>query len=99
MTFDTDVPESCGIIETNKQGIVTAFYEKSKDFHGHRANAAVYIVEPTVIDFLSTLKKTIIDFSTEVLPHYLQRIQVHHNADYHRDIGTPESLRLAQLEF
>lgn len=99
MTFDTDVPESCGIIEQNEAGVVTAFHEKSKVFHGSRANAAVYIMEPTVIDFLASLGKEVIDFSTEVLPHYLGRMQVWHNATYHRDIGTPESLRLAEIEF
>lgn len=99
MTFDTDVPERCGIIESNEQGIVTAFYEKSTENHGARANAAVYIIEPSVIDFLASLGKEEIDFSTEVIPHYLGRMQIFHNADYHRDIGTPESLQLAQVEY
>jgi mannose-1-phosphate guanylyltransferase len=99
MTFDTDVPQSCGIIEMDDRGLVHAFYEKSPEFHGNRANAAVYIIEPNVINFLSSLNKNIIDFSTEVLPHYIGRISTYHNADYHRDIGTPESLALAQVEF
>jgi mannose-1-phosphate guanylyltransferase len=98
MTFDTDNPQSCGIVEL-KNDVVVNFHEKSPEFHGTRANAAVYIVEPSVIHFLDSLNKNIIDFSTEVLPHYLGRMQAFHNADYHRDIGTPESLRLAEIEF
>lgn len=99
MTFDTDVPESCGIVELDDNNIVTGFYEKSPVFRGTRANAAVYIVEPSVIDFIATFGKDFVDMSTEVLPNYLGRIQTYHNADYHRDIGTPESLRLAEAEF
>lgn len=99
MTFNTDVPESCGIVETDDDGIVTGFYEKSTTFHGTVANAAVYIMEPSVIDFLVALNKEVIDISTEVLPHYLGKMHTYHNSNYHRDIGTPESLRIAELEF
>lgn len=99
MTFETDNPQSCGIVQYNEEQIVTGFYEKVANPPSNYANAAVYILEPSVIDFLDSLNKEIIDFSTEVLPHFLGRMQVFHNADYHRDIGTLESLRLAELEF
>lgn len=99
MTFDTDAPQSCGIVEQNSLGVVTAFHEKSAHPPGHRANAAVYILEPSVIAFLASLQKPFIDLSTEVLPHFLGKMQAFHNPGYHRDIGTPESLRLAELEF
>ena len=99
MTFKTDTPRSCGIVNENEEGIVLNFYEKVKDPPGNYANGAVYIFEPSVLDFLSTLNTPIIDLSTDVIPHYMRRICTFHNADYHRDIGTPDSLRLAKLEF
>jgi mannose-1-phosphate guanylyltransferase len=99
MTFDTDMPQSCGIVETDKNNIVIGFQEKSPNPRGIRANAAVYIMEPSIIAFLQSLNKKIIDVSTELLPHYLHRMQMFHNADYHRDIGTPQSLQLAEIEF
>lgn len=99
MTFETDQPESCGIVELDQDQVVVGFHEKSREFHGTRANGAVYIIEPSVIDFLLSLGKEVIDMSTEVLPHYLGRMQAFHNADYHRDIGTLESLRKAEIEF
>jgi mannose-1-phosphate guanylyltransferase len=34
-----------------------------------------------------------------VLPRFLGRICSFHNATYHRDIGTLESLRKAELEY
>ncbi len=99
MTFDTDAPETCGIVELDKQGVVVGFHEKSISPPSCRANAAVYIFEPTVVDFLASLNTGVIDLSLEVIPHYLGRIHCFHNSDYHRDIGNPESLRLAELEY
>lgn len=99
MTFDTDMPQSCGIVELDERGVVVDFHEKVSDPPGTRANAAVYIFEPAVIDFLDRLGRPVIDISTEVLPRYLGRISSFHNADYHRDIGTPESLAQAEIEF
>ena len=99
MTFDTDAPETCGIVEQDARGVVLRFHEKSASPPGKCANAAVYIFEPSVLDFLASLNKKKIDLSLEVLPHYLGRMQCFYNSDYHRDIGNAESLRLAQLEF
>jgi mannose-1-phosphate guanylyltransferase len=99
MTFDTDVPQSCGIVELDERGVVIKFHEKVAHPPSNHANAAVYIFEPSVIDFLASLGKAVIDISTEVLPRYLGRMQAFHNSDYHRDIGTLESLALAEREF
>lgn len=99
MTFDTDAPQTCGIVELDSNGIVQAFHEKQPNPPGNRANAAVYIFEPAVVDFMAGLGKDVCDISTDVLPQYLGRMQTYHNVDYHRDIGTLESLALAQREF
>lgn len=99
MTFDTDAPSTCGIVETDARGRVVAFHEKVAHPPGRRANAAVYIFEPTVVDFMASLDRRVIDLSTEVIPHFIGRISTFHNGDYHRDIGTPESLRQAEAEF
>jgi len=99
MTFDTDAPHTCGIVEEDSHGMVIAFHEKVTNPPGIRANAAVYILEPSVINFLGTLGKEVIDLSTEVIPRFLGRICTFHNAGYHRDIGTPESLLKAEAEF
>ena len=99
MTFKTDAPQSCGIVDLDSRGVVQQFHEKVDSPPGNLANAAVYIFEPTVINFLAELGQDVVDISTEVLPAYLGRIQTFLNDDYHRDIGTPESLALAELEF
>jgi mannose-1-phosphate guanylyltransferase len=99
MTFVTDTPESCGIVQTDEQGRVVAFHEKVRNPPGRVANGAVYILEPSVLDFLSTLGRPVIDLSTEVIPRYLGRIVVHANDGYLRDIGSPEALAAAHREF
>jgi mannose-1-phosphate guanylyltransferase len=99
MTFDTDIPESCGIVQIDADGVVRAFFEKVRNPPSRLANAAVYILAPSVIDFMASLGKIKIDFSTEVLPHFIGRINAFHNDIYHRDIGTIASLTAAQREY
>ncbi len=99
MTFVSEAPESCGIVELDKHGVVQAFHEKTSNPPGNLANGAVYILEPSVFSFLESLSKDQIDFSTEVLPHYLGRIFTFHNGVYHRDIGTIESYNRAEREY
>ena len=99
ITFRTDTPQTCGIVEEDPRGVVTAFHEKVANPPGERANAAVYIFEPGVVEFLAGLGKEVIDLSTEVMPAFLGRICTFHNSDYHRDIGTPGSLQQAEPEF
>lgn len=97
MTFDTDFPQSCGIVETNSRGVVQAFHEKVVDPPGTRANAAVYLLEPEVIQWIAQHSE-VSDFSTEVLPNYLGKIATWHNTQIHRDIGTLATLQQAQLD-
>lgn len=98
MTFTTPTPSTCGIVEMDADGVVQAFYEKVADPPGNLANAAVYILQPAVIDFLAGLNKNFIDFSTDVLPHFVGKIYTFHNNVYHRDIGTIESFLTSQWE-
>jgi mannose-1-phosphate guanylyltransferase len=95
MTFDTATPSSCGIVQIDELGVVSAFYEKVANPPGHRANGAVYLLEPEVLDWLNNHPE-VNDFSTEVLPKFIGRIATWHNNHVHIDIGTPHSLLAAQ---
>jgi mannose-1-phosphate guanylyltransferase len=99
LAFRTDDPKSCGILELDGQNRVQAFHEKVESPPGDLANAAVYIIEPEVIDLIASLDKPIVDLSTEVLPRLIGKIFAVEIARYHRDIGTPQSLATAQVEF
>ena len=97
MTFETEQPQSCGIVQTSSQGVVTGFYEKVKNPPGNLANAAVYLVEPEVINWIAN-NENITDFSKDVLPHFLGKIATWKNTAIHRDIGTIEMLKRAQRD-
>ena len=95
MTFDTDDPSNCGIVETNDEGKLLTFYEKVASPPGNRANAAIYWLAS---DLINNLETSITDFSTEVLTQQIGHIWCWHNKYYHRDIGNIESLSQAQLD-
>lgn len=97
MTFETDDPQNSGIVKINADGIVTEFYEKQKRNVGNKANAAVYIISSEVMAFMQNLNKNVIDFSLDVIPNFIGKINTFHNNVYHRDIGNFESLKKARL--
>lgn len=99
MTFTTETPSSCGIVETDSSGLVRGFFEKYSNPPGNCANAAVYVFEPEVLHLIAGMEKAFVDLSTEVLPNYIGRIWTWHNSKYHRDIGNLESWRCAQCDF
>jgi mannose-1-phosphate guanylyltransferase len=98
MLFKSDNPSSCGIVELDKNNIVQKFYEKVKNPPSSLANGAVYICELSIFNFLESLNKENIDFSNDILPNYMGKINTYLNEVYHRDIGTIESYAKAQVE-
>lgn len=96
MTFKTPSPQSCGIVELDERGVVTAFHEKKPDPPGDLANAAVYLIEPSVIERLLASTPPIDDISTGLLPRMMGRIHTWFNDGLLIDIGTPEALERAR---
>lgn len=93
LTFRTDNPKSCGIVEIDEIGVVQRFYEKLDSYHGNLANGAVYALSYELIRKLVNEK----DFSRDVIPRQLGKIFSIETDGYFDDIGTPDSLRKAQL--
>jgi mannose-1-phosphate guanylyltransferase len=98
MTFTTDAPSSCGIVEIDKEGVLVNFHEKVANPPGNQANAAVFILEPSSLSWLDQ-NPNATDFCKEIVPLGLHKIQTYHNNIYHRDIGTIESFNQANLDF
>lgn len=97
LTFDTDTPSSCGVVETDQNGILKAFHEKVENPPSKIANGAIYIFDKQFVNWLKDQKEEFIDFSQDVIPHLINKIQTWHTKEFFVDIGTPDSLRLAQL--
>ena len=96
LTFTTDSPRSCGIIATDPNGVVMSFHEKVSDPPGNCANGALYVFDTELLDCLSKMNPIPSDFSTEVIPSLLGRIQAWHTEKAYIDIGNPAALIKAQ---
>lgn len=94
MTFETKMPKSCGIVTVDNCGIARDFQEKVENPNGNLANAAIYIFEQSVIEWLK-LNPSVQDISNELIPNFLGRIYCWKNNDILLDIGTPAALRAA----
>ncbi|OSO97098.1 nucleotidyl transferase [Cylindrospermopsis raciborskii CENA303] len=93
MTFRSDQPSKCGIVDIDENCVVTGFYEKVSSPPGNLANGAVYILSAAMLRELSLEFSTVKDFSNEVLPHFIGRIFTYETLDVFIDIGTPEAYR------
>lgn len=97
MTFTCPNPSTCGIVELDSNGIVVHLHEKVNNPPGKLANAAVYLLEPEVVEWIKNHSK-VTDFSTEVIPQFVGKIATWENRKNHRDIGTIEMLKEAQTD-
>jgi len=96
MVFETSNPKNCGVIKINEKNVVTNFFEKVDSPPSTLANAAIYILENEVIEFINNIDKEIIDFSIDVIPHFIGEIAAWANTKHLIDIGTIENLKKAQ---
>ena len=90
MTFRTDEPSACGVVELDDRGVVVGFYEKVPSPPSNLANGAVYILSNTFIQELKELndENAIRDFSLDVLPKFMGRIFTYETKEDFADIGT-----------
>ena len=98
MVFNTDRPKSCGIIEYNDSGLVTAFHEKVENPPSSLANAAIYLFHPRVSKLIeqSTLHET--DISLHLIPKLVGKLNFWQTDGYLRDIGCVASLAKAESD-
>ena len=95
LTFRSDNPKACGVVDLDKKNIVQSFEEKSNNPKSNIANGAVYLFENDFIDWLIKFNKKASDFSTEIIPQLLGKIYAYQiNCDY-IDIGTLSNLQKA----
>ena len=68
MTFMAEDPRKAGIVELDAKGIVVGFHEKSATPPGQLANAAVFMLEPEVLEFVAATRKAdSSEFSVDVI--------------------------------
>ena len=92
LTFKTDNPKNSGIIIKDKENIMKEFHEKKEHIKGNCANAAIYAFENNFLQWLKVNCPDARDFSLDVLPKLLNKVQTFHTNDLFVDIGNPKSL-------
>ena len=86
LTFNTNNPKSCGIVEVDNEGVVIKFHEKSMNPPGNQANGAVYVFDSSFLEQLSAMSTSFTDFSTHVIPKFLGQIYTWHTDSPYIDI-------------
>jgi mannose-1-phosphate guanylyltransferase len=95
MTFRTNTPSSCGIVELDERGVVIGFHEKAAKPPGNLANGAVYILSSEFLKRLGTDLCNVKDLSTEVLNRFVGHIYSYETSEVFLDVGTPETYEQA----
>ena len=99
MTFQTDNPSECGIVELDYRGVVIGFHEKVKNPPGNLANGAVYILSKEFLEMMKNEFAHATDFSTQILGKLIGKIYTYETPEIFMDIGTPEMYeRINQME-
>jgi mannose-1-phosphate guanylyltransferase len=96
MLFRTQYPERCGIATLDEAGRIVEFIEKPKQPKSNLANGGIYCLSPAAYHEMADMNK--FDLGFDVLPAFAGRMYGWVCDGYHRDIGTLESLKLAEAE-
>jgi mannose-1-phosphate guanylyltransferase len=96
MTFRTNTPSSCGIVEIDHKGVLTGFHEKVESPPGNLANGAIYILSSELLKELKRATVAPKDFSTEVVGSLIGKIYTYETPEALIDVGTPESYELVK---
>jgi D,D-heptose 1,7-bisphosphate phosphatase len=94
--FRAPNPSACGIAELDDEGRIISFVEKPKAPASNLANAGLYVIDAAAYREIAEIKA--FDFGFEVLPRFVGRMRGWTWGGYYRDIGTHESLKLAERD-
>ena len=95
LTFKTDRPKDCGVVITNKNGLLLDYFEKVNNPPSNIANGAVFVFEKSFLKFLENLEINYKDFCKDLIPKLKGKIQTYFTNSIFIDIGTPQSLEKA----
>ena len=93
MTFRTNSPSGCGIVELDSRGMVIGFHEKKERPPGNLANAAIYCLSSQMCHILCNEYSDANDFSLDIIPNFIGKIYTYETMELLVDIGTPEAYK------
>ena len=95
VTFKSENPKECGIVEVDKDNIMINYHEKVKDPPSNLANGAIFAFDDIFMDYFLPLPDYRDNFCADIVPLLKGRIQTYFTNGFFLDIGTPRSLKLA----
>lgn len=99
MSFVTDEPKRCGILEVGPGQELLDFHEKVDNPPGDVANGAIYIFSPEGMNYFNQLADEETDISLHLLPKVKGDVRVWPTDGYLKDIGTPEAYSQANTDW
>ena len=96
LTFETDNPKQCGVVELDRDDIVVGFYEKVPNPPTTLANGAIYAFDEDFIEYLSNLNLNYGDISKDIIPALNGMIYTYKTNSRFIDIGTHSNLKKAR---
>ena len=97
LTFRASDPSSCGIVEADGRGVMTALRHKISSPPSDRANAATYVFTPELVDLVVRDAEGS-DFSAETLPKLVGKAMTGHTGLPFTDIGTVSEFLRAGID-
>ena len=94
-TFLTNEPETCGVIEVDKDNTILNFFEKKINSSSKIANAAIYIFKKNSINVIQTLNLNENDISNDLIPKFIGISKAFPLTGEFIDIGTPKNYNIA----
>lgn len=97
VVHETDHPHDSDLVETNKDGLVTAFFSKGGKKDLKISKSSVYVIEPPVFKFIEDK----CDFDRTVLPKLINKKAVfgYLTDEYIKDMGTFERYEVIRKRF
>lgn len=96
-TFYTNTPQQCGIIEVDSSSKVISFEEKPEHPKSNHANAGIYIMKSSALDYFKDESRK--DIGMDVLPKLIHKMYGYPIKEYLRDIGTIDNYKKANEDF
>lgn len=100
-----DHPEDSDLVDADEEGLVRAFISKPHQARncGNLVNAAFYLFDPVVLDYLPDQADTVIDWGTDVLPAITaagaHSIYAYRGSEYLKDIGTRDRIERGRRDW
>ncbi len=90
--FRSNMPEQCGVVELDNEGLITSFVEKPKAPLSNLVNAGVFLGNKELFKYIPQMKA---DFGFDVLPKLVGKAYGYVINEYLLDIGSISNYKLA----